>query len=223
MMGVPMRLLLAAAWQWLLLSVLLVGGVLLTYFPCGLLVALTARPATNAFGQRQGTHEVEYIAAGSSAWWEYWATPRRWLSAWNNYEDGTLGEPSGKHSARVRGQERSIWNQYLWLCRNPFNQGKRTSLLLACPVNDCDLQWWGYRRLSDKAPVFAGWYFCCATHRTTGRRYFGFRWVQALPGGLVRQLNIGFKLKPEHACRLQDPDDADKAFTLRYQHASAAD
>lgn len=222
---IPLQYRLAAYWQWFLVFIPFSVGVLLTYFPMGLLVAATARyTREHPQGKRTvATHDPDYAAAGSSGAWGYWNSPHRWLRPWNNYEDGTFGEPSGKTSARVGGDEDSIWNQYLWLCRNPFNWAKRSSRFFACFVNDCDLDWWGSYNLTDKAPVVAGWYFCRAVDRTTGRVYYGYRQVRLNDDGTVYQATFGYKIKPVHQLTLQDKDDLDKAFTLRIQFASEAD
>jgi len=220
---VPLRYRLAAYWQWLVVSIPLGLGVALTYFPMGMLVALTARPAVNHLHERSAIHSPQYRALGSSGFWEYWASPWRWLDAWNNYEDGTLGEPSGKHSARCGGKERTWLNQYLWICRNSFNKAKRTSSFFACFVNDCDIEWWGSRTLSDKDQPVPGWHFCRAVHRKTGRVYYGYRRVALNDDGSVYNAVFGFKIKPGHAGTVQDADDLDKAFTLRIQFASQPD
>lgn len=223
---VPLRYRLAAFWQWGWVGALLFVGVLLTYFPMGILVALTAKVQTK---HPQGKplaarHDARYIAQGASGWWEYANSAWAWLRPWCNYEDGLYGEPSGKTSARCKGRERTRWNVYLWLCRNPFNWAKRTSSLLACYINDCDLDWWGpHMGITDKAPVVEGWYFCRATHRTTGRVYYGYRRVRLNEDGTVYQMTLGYKIKPEHASQVQDGDDLDKAFTLRVQFSSRAD
>ncbi len=222
-MRVPIRYLLAAIIQWAWVCVPFSICWALTYFPMGMLVALTARQTTNHLGEREGPHSDKYIAEGSSGRWEYWASPWRLLWPWNNYEDGALGEPSGKHSARVGGRERTWWSQYQWLCRNAFNQGKRTSRLFACFVNDCDIDWWGSADLSDKAPIREGWYFCRAVERASGRVYYGYRRVRANKDGTVYNAVFGYKIRPTHASEMQDADDLDKAFTMRIQFASKPD
>lgn len=191
-------------------------GWLLT-LPMGILVAATSRKQSN---HPQGksvdsTHKNEYIRQGSSGNWEYWNSPYKILQPWNNYEDGTLGEPSGKHSARVGGKERSIWNQYLWTIRNPFNYTKRSVPLFFCPVNDCNIEYWGDFSLSDKVEGANGWHFCKAVHRETGKTWYWYRSVKSAGEGKVRVAAIGFKIKPEHALVIQDKDDEDKAFTIR--------
>ena len=175
----PKKYILAALFQWLWVGCLYGIGWLLTFFPMGFLVILTARPATSPHGESEAIHSQKYIDEGSSGKWKYVATAWRFIRLWNNYEDGLLGEPSGKHSARCGGKEASFWNQYMWLCRNPFNQGKRTSRFFACYVNDCDIRYWGTGDVSDKDPIVPGWYFIRAVDRTTGRVYYGYRYVIA--------------------------------------------
>lgn len=220
---VPLRVWLAAWWSWLAILPGFAIMVALTYFPMGILVALTARPTVNYLHERSRRHDADYMAQGSSGWWEYWASPIKWLDAWNNLEDGTLGEPSGKHSARVGGQERSWWNQYLWTCRNAFNKGKRRSQRYACLVNECAVEYWGNFSISDKVPPVAGWHFVIATHKETGRKYYGYRRVVLLENGKLNQTTLGFKIKPSHGITLQDADDLDKAFTFRKQFGSTPD
>ncbi|NIB38630.1 hypothetical protein HBA55_03480 [Pseudomaricurvus alkylphenolicus] len=217
----------AAVKQWWRVGVPYGGGVLLTYFPMGMLVAATTRPTVNHLGEFYTEHDEKYISKGSSGHHVYLASPYGWLDWWNNYEDGTAGEGSGKHSARVGGNEYSWWNQYSWSCRNPFNKAKRTSDFFACFVNDCEIEYWGKESLSDKNedPEQKGWYFVKATHKQTGKVYYGYRSVILLDAkagekARVRQVNLGFKLKPTHANTTQDPDDLDKAFTLRMQWSS---
>lgn len=212
-------------------------------FPLGLIVAYTAAPAESPYGEERTEHSEKYKAAGSSGWWEFWASPIKWLQRWNNYEDGLLGESSGKHSARVGGKEREFWNIYDWIIRNPFNVGKRTDPFYACFVNDCTLIFTGTGDVSDGEDVKEGWYLCKATHKVTGKVYYGYRylklwkrvawldsaWVQKIPylrgfnnwiDGKVLNAVAGFKLKPSHANEVQDKDDLDKAFTIRVSPVS---
>lgn len=205
-----------AVWSWLVVAAPYFIGWSLT-FVLGIFVAITSRKAESHPQMKPltSTHKAQYITAGSSGAWEYWNSPYAILRWWNNYEDGTLGEPSGKHSARVGGGERSVWNQYMWTIRNPFNWAKRTLPLFHCPVDDCDIEYWGDFKLTDKVSDGAGWHFIKARHRVSGRVYYYYRSVKPAGVGYVRQAAIGFKLKPEHALHLQDADDKDKAFTVR--------
>lgn len=211
--------------QWLSIGRRYFGGMLMTYLGAGLLVALTAkRQYVHPFNEpTEAVHDADYIAAGSSGRWEYCNSSIEWLQDWNNLEDGVNGEPSGKHSSRCGGKEASWWNRLMWTFRNPYNWAKRTKPLYFCPVNDCDLQWWGDQIITDKAPVFEGWHFCRAVNRETGRVFYGYRSVRLNKDGTVRQVTLGFKIKPSHATVVQDADDADKAFTARIQFASQPD
>jgi len=223
---IPLRYRLAALWQWSWVGALIMLGTLLTYFPMGILVALTAKPATKHPQGKPLTarHSAKYMEAGASGWWEYWNSPWAFLRPWNNYEDGCLGEPSGKTSARQKGKERNRFRIYQWLCRNPFNWGKRSSSLFACFVNDCTIDWWGSTDvITDKAPAISGWYFVRAVHKTTGRVYYGYRSVKLNDNGTIDQGRFGYKIEPKHAREVQGADDLDKAFTLRYQFGAHAD
>lgn len=205
------------AWkEWLsILSTYSIGWAL-TYI-MGIGVALTSRPMkVHPQGKPLNSfHSVKYYSEGSSGSWEYWNSPYKIFKPWNNYEDGTLGEPSGKHSARVKGKERSFISQYLWTIRNPFNYAKRSIPLFHCKVNDCDIEYWGDFEISDKEDGQGGWQFCKATDRNTGKVYYWYRSVKSAGNNQVRVAAIGFKVKPAHALILQDKDDEDKAFTIR--------
>ena len=214
--NIPKKELAKAALNWAASGIPYFFGWLATYV-MGFFVALTS---TNQFVHPQGKkifgkHSDKYIAEGSSGEWSYWNSPYKWCRWWNNYEDGTLGEPSGKHSARCAGKERSFWNQYLWTIRNPFNYAKRTIPLFHCKVNDCDIEYWGDFEISDKEVGQGGWHFCKATDRNTGKVYYWYRSVRNVGDNKVRVAAIGFKIKPEHALEVQDDDDKDKAFTIR--------
>lgn len=191
-------------------------GLALT-FPAAFLVAATAKPQnTHPLGKAvTARHSARYINEGSSGWWEYWNSNIKWLRWFNNYEDGLLREPSGKNSAAVQGKERTFWNMVLWTWRNPFNWGKRTLPLFHCMINECKVSYIGHYVISDKVASQSGWYIVKAKHRQTKRTYYGARWVKHYPDDKVRQMYIGFKIKPEHGDIVQEPDDADKAFTFR--------
>ncbi len=151
----------------------------------------------------------------------YRASPIPFIRLWSNYEDGDLGEPSGKQSVRCKGNERSFWNRYQWnAIRNGFNMGKRTIPFFHCIVDECEIKAWGDKEVSDKYAGMAGWQFTMATHKKTGKTYYGYYSVKDLGENKVRVHRYGFKIKPNHAGEIQDADDKDKAFTVRYQHAS---
>ena len=182
--------------------------------------ALTSKHGPNSFGEVQQRHRQKYIDSGSSGLWAYYASRMPFIKWWSNYEDGDLGESSGKWSASCKGKERSLWNRYRWLAlRNPFNRGKRTIPFFHCLVGDCTLAHYGDYTVSDKTGV-SGKQFVIATHKTTGKKYYGYYSVKVLSGNRVRVWRLGFKIKPAHATHSQDADDKDKTFTFRYQHAS---
>lgn len=224
-MTIPTLLWVKAWVSWIKVLPTLAIGVLLTYFPFGMMVAITSKKQTSHPTNKplEQTNSEKYIAEGASGSWEYWNSNVKFLKWFNNYEDGTLGEPSGKNSARVGGNERSFWSQYKWLCRNSFNWKKRTSNFFFCPVDDCDIEYWGSYELSDKTPTISGSQLVKATSRVDGKVYYGYRYVKDLGNSKVRQYQIGFKIKPSHAVELQDSDDKDKAFTARLQFRSQAD
>ena len=197
------------------LSFMVVLGFILTPF-----VVLTAK--------RQSTHPIHYKGVvsrhtdrykslGSSGVWHYVNSGVPFLKWWNNYEDGLLGEPSGKWSATCKGKEKSFINMVKWNIRNPFNYGKRTLLFFHCKVNDCDVSYIGDKYVSDKESNLGGWYIVRAKQKegVWKRTYYGIRWVKHYKNNKVRQLYIGFKLKPEHQWIEQSLDDSDKAFTTR--------
>lgn len=214
---IPKREIFKAVLQWVGVVIPYGVGWVLTFL-MGIFVALTSRKQSVHPQNKplSSTHSLKYKEQGSSGEWEYWNSSFPLLKWWNNYEDGTLGEPSGKHSARVKGDERSFWSQYSWTCRNPFNYGKRSIPLFFCPVNDCIIEYWGEFELSDKEVNAGGWQFCKATNTVTGRTYYWWRWVIPVDSEKVRVAAAGFKIKPSHALLLQDEDDKDKAFTLRF-------
>ena len=214
--SIPKNELFKAILSWILVAIPYAVGWVLT-FVMGLLVAATSKKQTAHPQGKDLTskHEPGYIKAGSSGEWEYRNSDWRICKWWNNLEDGTLGEPSGKHSARCAGNERSFLNQYLWTIRNPFNYGKRTRPLFHCKVNDCDIEYWGDFEISDKEEGQTGWHFCKATNRKNGKVYYWYRSVKNVGDNKVKVAAIGFKIKPIHALVVQDIDDEDKAFTVR--------
>lgn len=206
-----------AIWQWTYITVLLSLAWVATLFVAPVVAVTARRQLSHPMGKDvSGEHSEKYISKGSSGRWEYWNSDVKFLKWWNNLEDGLLGEPSGKFSSSVYGKERKWWNMVRWTYRNPFNYGKRTIPLFHCLVNECVVTYVGTYDISDKESDKSGWHFVKATHKTTGRNYYYFRWVKHLGGGKVRNGAIGFKLKPSHANNVQSDDDLDKAFTIRF-------
>jgi hypothetical protein len=222
--NIPKKEITAAILSWIVVVVPYAIGWAATFL-MGIFIALTSeQQKVHPQGKKIfSKHSDKYIAEGSSGEWEYRNSPYKILKWWNNYEDGTLGEPSGKHSARSKGKERSFINQYLWTIRNPFNYAKRSMPLFHCKVNDCDIEYWGDFEINDKLEGYGGWHFCKATSRVNGKVYYWYRSVKNIGNDKVRVAAIGFKIKPSHTLNLQDADDEDKAFTVRLPVATNID
>jgi len=238
----PLTVWLAAIFQWFYVGVAGLVLWLLTFFPMGPLMILTAKYGKNEFGEDTVKHSQKYIDLGSSGVWRYLYNDLPILKWWSNKEDGLLGEPSGKHSARVKGKEETFWNKYMWTIRNPFNYLKRSTRFFACFVNDCVIEYWGDKEVSDKTEGGDGSYLIKATDKNTGKVYYGYRklvhydtfgWYMKLKDlfnrvsflqkyapmldNKIYHATFGFKVKPTHADEVQDEDDLDKAFTFRIQ------
>ena len=214
--AVPKKEITKAILSWILVVVPYSLGWAATFI-MGLFVAATSKKQmTHPQGKPvKAKHDAGYIKEGASGEWEYYNSDLKICKWWNNLEDGTLREPSGKGSAQCKGKERSFLNQYLWTIRNPFNYAKRTIPLFHCMVDDCVIEYWGDFEVSDKEFGPDSWHFCKATNIKTGRVYYWFRSCKFVSETKVRQASIGFKIKPAHALITQDFDDKDKAFTVR--------
>ncbi len=222
--SIPKEYRISAVEQWL--SIL---PMLFVHYIINIIVApfviWTGKNTTNFVGEVSQLHDQKYMDEGASGVWRYRATDVKCLDGYNNYEDGLYGEPSGKHSARCNGNERTFWSQFKWLLRNPANKLKRTSDKYACFVNDCRLVHWGKDKLSDKTASedTKGWYFVCAVNTITGKEYYCYRSVKNAGEGKVKQSFVGFKIKPEHDNEVQDDDDLDKAFSVRLPFKTSID
>lgn len=206
-----------AVFQWIGITLAMSAGWVATFFLAPFVAATAKLQTTHPMGKPiKENHSQKYISKGSSGKWDYMNSDVRFLKWWNNLEDGLLGEPSGKFSSSVKGKERSWWSIVRWTLRNPFNYGKRTLPLFHCKVNECKVEYVGDYDINDKDSTKSGWHFVKATHKKTGRKFYYVRWVKHLGDGKVRNGAIGFKLKPSHADVVQDVDDADKAFTIRF-------
>jgi len=227
------------AWkQWIPLSLLTFFGTFVGFFVCPIAIIwlktkhqlFHMKPKPNRFGEKVQTHTNHYMTEGSHGLWEYWDVSsfmwpfNKLFWPWGNPEDGYLGEPSGKHSARWDGKERSFRAMFAWSAiRNAFNNVKRE--YLGCPIEDCEIEWWGDGKhtnhanhvlLNDNHPVRPGWYFVKATHKETGKVYYGYRSVEELKNGKIKHVRYGFKIKPKHEGQTMDPDDKLKGFTMRW-------
>lgn len=211
----PAKEVLRAVVQWAGVGIPYFAGVALAYFPMSQLVGRYAKPMTSPLGEWPTKHEDQYIEAGSSGNWEYWGVSQKWLKPWSCWEDGELGEPSGRWSSLVKGKERTPKAIAKWARRNPFNWAKRTSKFFACRPNDCFITWWGTGDVSNRGVVTPGWYFIKAVDKKTGSKYYGFRLVHKWSDKASLNSVLGYKLKPSHATEIQGNGDEDKAITFR--------
>jgi len=177
--------LIRAAIQWLLLFPVRVVLILL-----GVLVVPLALP----FVQSAGTWMPFTQAPGN---WRLVTLPD-WAWLWSNDRDGALGDKRGWwHLNALFGLGAyHPFSMFWWLAlRNPANN-MRFSPLFGCPVTECDYRYWGDENVEDR-PGQGGRRFLLATHKRTGRRYYGFYgvWQWSATRALVMQ--IGFKGEPK--------------------------
>ena len=186
-----MRLhILRAALQWALFLPLRVTLILL-----GLVVVPLALPLLKAQGAA-----VPFIQAPGN-WWL--ATLPGWAWLWSNDRDGALGDKRGWwHMNTPFGLGAYHWfSQFWWLAiRNPANN-MRFSPWFSCPLMECDYQFWGDEVVKDR-PGEGGRRLLLATHKVTGRRYYGFYGVWQLSATRALVLQLGFK--PEPSDRAED-------------------
>lgn len=174
-----------AAAQWLLLFPARVGLILL-----GLLLVPLALP----FRVRQGPSVPFTQASGT---WQLVVLPA-WAWLWSNDRDGALGDKRGWwHLNAPFGLGAYHWfSMFWWLAlRNPANNMRFTPLF-GCPVTECDYRYWGDERVEDR-PGEGGRRLLLATHRKTGRRYYGFYGVWQWSATRAVVIQIGFKGEPK--------------------------
>lgn len=155
-----------AALQWLLLFPVRVVLVLL-----GALVVPLALPFARAEGP-----PVPFTQA--PGYWRLVKLPG-WAWLWSNDRDGALGDKRGWwHLNAPFGLGAEHWFSMLWwlALRNPANNMRFTPLL-GCPVTECDYHYWGDENVEDR-PGQGGCRLLLATHKATGRRYYGLYWVK---------------------------------------------
>jgi hypothetical protein len=128
-----------------------------------------------------------------------WALARlpAWAWLWSNDRDGAIGDKRGWwHLNSPFGLGAYHWfSQFWWLAiRNPANNMRFTPWF-SCPVAECDYRYWGDESVEDR-PGQGGQRLLLATHKITGRRYYGFYgvWQWSATRALVVQL--GFKPEP---------------------------
>ena len=177
--------LILAAGQWLLLFPVRVVLILL-----GLLVVPLALP----FVQSAGPWVPFTQAPGN---WRLVTLPA-WAWLWSNDRDGALGDKRGWwHLNALFGLGAyHPFSMFWWLAlRNPANNMRFTPLL-GCPVTECDYRYWGDENVEDR-PGQGGRRFLLATHKRTGRRYYGFYSVWQWSATRAVVVQVGFKGEPK--------------------------
>lgn len=175
---------LRAALQWALFLPLRVTLILLGFLvvPAALPFLAIEGPAI-PFSQAPGKWRLAKLPA--------WA----WL--WSNDRDGALGDKRGWwHLNAPFGLGAYHWFPQLWwlAIRNPANN-MRFSPWFSCPVAECDYRYWGNESVEDR-PGEGGRRLLLATHKVTGRRYYGFYGVWQWSGTRALVIQLGFKPEP---------------------------
>lgn len=175
---------LRAALQWALFLPLRVTLILLGFLVVPLaLPFLTIENPPIAFTQAPG----------------YWGLGRlpAWAWLWSNDRDGALGDKRGWwHLNTPFDLGAYHWfSQFWWLAiRNPANN-MRFSPWFSCPVAQCDYRYWGDEVVKDR-PGQGGRRLIMATHKNTGRRYYGFYGVWQWSATRALVIQLGFKPEP---------------------------
>ncbi|TBV12744.1 DUF7338 family protein [Stutzerimonas kirkiae] len=120
-----------------------------------------------------------------------------WAWLWSNDRDGAVGDQRGWwHMNAPFGLGAYHWlSMFWWLAiRNPANNARFTRLM-GCPVTECTFEYWGDEVVKDK-PGQGGVRFMIATHRETGRKYYGLYFVKAWNDKRALVVQVGFKGEP---------------------------
>lgn len=175
---------LRAALQWALFLPLRVALILL-----GFLVVLFALPFLTFEGP-----SIPFTQAPGN--WRLARLPG-WSWLWSNDRDGALGDERGWwHLNAPLGLGAYHWfSQFWWLAiRNPANNMRFTPWF-SCPLTECDYRYWGDESVEDR-PGQGGQRLMLATHKTTGRRYYGFYGVWQWSATRALVIQLGFKPEP---------------------------
>lgn len=129
----------------------------------------------------------------------FWSLARlpAWAWLWSNDRDGALGDKRGWwHLNAPFGLGAYHWFSKLWwlAIRNPANN-MRFNPWFSCPLTECDYRYWGSESVEDR-PGQGGRRFLLATHKTTGRRYYGFYGVWQWSATRALVIQLGFKPEP---------------------------
>ena len=174
-----------AAAQWLLLLPVRVVLILL-----GLVVVPLAMPLLVTEGP-----PVPFTQAPGN--WQFRRLPA-WAWLWSNDRDGAVGDKRGWWHLNAPfglGAYHPL-SMFVWLAvRNPANN-MRFTRWLGCPVTECDYRYWGDENVEDR-PGEGGRRLLLATHKKTGRRYYGFYGVWQWSTTRAVVIQIGFKGEPK--------------------------
>lgn len=229
--------------QWWRLSVLRLFPMVLGWFIQPIIIKFySMKFQTNAFGEPATKYNLLKYPNASPDGWHFESVRPYWKDAsffknfiwwFGNDEDGWMGDIRGEWSSMRNGKESSFFNKYWWSAhRNACNNFSRYSKYYACEVNHCTFEYWGDYDSPDNKPIVQGWHFVKATDSRNGSVYYGYREVTAYEGFFENRetsnnpedwddwavnKSYGFKIKPEHADNVQNPDDAHKGFTWRPQ------
>lgn len=174
-----------AAAQWLLLFPVRVALILI-----GLVVVPLAMPLLVTEGP-----PVPFTQAPGN--WQFKRLPA-WAWLWSNDRDGAVGDKRGWWHLNAPfglGAYHPL-SMFVWLAlRNPANN-MRFTRWLGCPVTECDYRYWGDENVEDR-PGEGGRRLLLATHKKTGRRYYGFYGVWQWSTTRAVVIQIGFKGEPK--------------------------
>lgn len=174
-----------AAAQWLLLFPVRVALILI-----GLVVVPLAMPLLVTEGP-----PVPFTQAPGN--WQFKRLPA-WAWLWSNDRDGAAGDKRGWWHLNAPfglGAYHPL-SMFVWLAlRNPANN-MRFTRWLGCPVTECDYRYWGDENVEDR-PGEGGRRLLLATHKKTGRRYYGFYGVWQWSTTRAVVIQIGFKGEPK--------------------------
>ncbi|BBH44754.1 hypothetical protein [Pseudomonas sp. KU43P] len=174
-----------AAPQWLLLFPVRVALILI-----GLVVVPLAMPLLVTEGP-----PVPFTQAPGN--WQFKRLPA-WAWLWSNDRDGAAGDKRGWWHLNAPfglGAYHPL-SMFVWLAlRNPANN-MRFTRWLGCPVTECDYRYWGDENVEDR-PGEGGRRLLLATHKKTGRRYYGFYGVWEWSTTRAVVIQIGFKGEPK--------------------------
>lgn len=218
---VPHTLILKAATQTRVLSLLRLGAMVITPVMAAVAVLCAKDQPCNRFGTSTTEFNPKYKARGAIGPWAFHSVPLKWRTGnllqrfvwlWGNDKDGFNGDRRGEWAAISGYDEESFASRYWWNIRNPSNNLRYTDMFSCIPDNCTEVDIWGYDFELDNKPVIdEGWWFIRA--QANGRTYYSYRAVKKHDEGKwAHNASIGFKLKPSHFAH---GESENKGFTDR--------